>query len=390
MTDTLYRPSGLIDIRRRVDSVHSAGADDRLTHRIDGRRRGAELVGWLIDRSGVELVELRRDRRVDLERRAPELGARGLSLPGPEEISDLLERLEEILGAVIALLGELVQALQDHGLERRRHVDTRGDLGGPRGGIIQVLVQDRELVLPTEWELPCQDVVQDHAERVEITARLSPVTLCLLGAHELRGPEDRASLGLRTVIIVGDLGDPEVEDLDDVSPPRPGHQHDVIGLEVPVNHAILVSERQDTATLLTDRDDLRWRHRPGRLDRPREALPLDELGDDVERAVFMLTVIEQRDGVGVIHARVRAGFVDEARDDRFIRRELLVQELDRDELADRFVHGLVDLAHPAAVEEVRDREPARDDLADVRITELVQIDLLVAERQVRALVHGLV
>ena len=95
---------------------------------------------------------------------------------------------------------------------------------------------------------------EDHARGVDVGAGVDDLGERLLGRQVLGRPEDHARLregrdarrrGRETRL--GDLGDAEVEDLDDVGLAVALDEHDVVGLEVAVDDARGVRVRRGRA-----------------------------------------------------------------------------------------------------------------------------------------------
>ena len=97
-----------------------------------------------------------------------------------------------------------------------------------------------------ERQLSRQELIEDDAEGVDIGLMVHPRPANLLGRHILRCAEDHAGARQRlpfvTILFGGfrHLGDTEIEELHVVSLPGSVDQHDVVGLEIPVNDASAV------------------------------------------------------------------------------------------------------------------------------------------------------
>ena len=129
----------------------------------------------------------------------------------------------------------------------------------------------------------------DAAERVEIGAMIDRDAAALLRRHVRRRPHHRA--GLRHVhavadVVAGELGDPEVEQLDPLAARhlRIGHQEDVVGLEIAMDDALGVRGGQRAGDLPRDRERRRPA-KPAARRPPRQRLALEVLHDDVRRAL---------------------------------------------------------------------------------------------------------
>ena len=117
------------------------------------------------------------------------------------------------------------------------------------------------------------------------------------------------------------------------------------------------------------RDDV---HRLAERDAPRppeplaEVLAAEQLHHEV-RAAVVAARVEHRDDVRALDGAHRARLAREPRDDVLVGRELRVDELDRDALAEPDVLGLVDGAHAAMTDETAEDVATRDRLADERL-----------------------
>ena len=125
-------------------------------------------------------------------------------------------------------------------------------------------------------------------------------------------------------------------------------QHDVPGLQVPMDDAVPVSRLESFGDLDSELQDLIRRERT--LLQPfREALPFEQLHDEEVDAVLAADVMERAD-VRVGERGDRPGFPLEALAQLGIFREVTRQHLDRDGPLEPRVLGLVDLPHPARAE----------------------------------------
>jgi hypothetical protein len=145
------------------------------------------------------------------------------------------------------------------------------------------------------------------------------------------------------------LGETEVEDLD----PPVLRDEQVLGLEIPVDDALLVGGREPPRDLDRVVERLARRQRPG-SETAAKGFALQELGDDVRRAVVGPDVVDRRD-VRVVQESRGSGLLLEAAEAIRVRRERRRQDLDRDVAAEARILRAVDLAHPSRTER-------RDDL----------------------------
>jgi len=140
--------------------------------------------------------------------------------------------------------------------------------------------------------------------------------------------------------------DPEVHDLDLLALGLL-REEDVLGLEVPVDDAVLVRGAQARGGLGRDaRDPPHWQALPLLAEQVPEIVARQELHDDVDRAVLGRVQVEDLHDVVVADGRGRAGLALEALDLLGLDRGLGKQDLDGHLLLELDVLGLVDGAHP--------------------------------------------
>ena len=237
-----------------------------------------------------------------------------------------------------------------------------------------VLGQHGDELSRRERRLPDQHLVEDHAQGVEIGARVDGLSHRLLGGHVLGRAEDRADLGqglLPVPFVRAELGDAEVEDLGEVHVTVPIHQHDVVGLQVPVDDARLVGGGEGFGDLPRDVDGAQGGERALRVEGRAQAVTLDVLEHEVKGAVFQLPEVQGPGDVRVLDARGGDRFPLEARHDLGHGRHLPVQHLERHRLAHVDVLSPVHGPHAAAPQQTRDPVPLRQDLADQGVSRLV-------------------
>ncbi len=150
------------------------------------------------------------------------------------------------------------------------------------------------------------------------------------GGAQRRG---RHRLGARGVLrqerpgLVGQLGDPEVEQLGEQAPVALDHHH-VRGFQVAVDDPALVGGVDDIGDALEERHELRERHRPVRLQPVVEGDALHQLHRDPEQTVvFIAERIDVR-RVGVIELRCELRFAPEAIERSVAALPPLMQHLD--------------------------------------------------------------
>jgi hypothetical protein len=146
-----------------------------------------------------------------------------------------------------------------------------------------------------------------------------------------------------------------------------GFDHHVLGLEIAVEDAEGVRLGERGQHLGNDLHHPRGLEREILGDELQEVAAREVLHGEEERAVLGLPEVDDGDGVRVVEARGGPGLAVEALHDRRVREERALEDLERDRPIQREVGGLVDLAHPAAAEELVDEVLLRHRLADVGI-----------------------
>jgi hypothetical protein len=169
-------------------------------------------------------------------------------------------------------------------------------------------------------------------------------------AHHLRRPHVR----------VDDLREPEVRDLH----VPPGVDHDVLGLDVPMDDVLLVRRGEGVGGLLDDRHRLLDGERAPHLDQVREGLALEELHDEVvDRAVLVPPHLVDRHDVGMVEIRGGDRLAIELADELLVRGQGLQEDLDRHRALQIAVERTVDGAE-AALPDLLDDLALADDGPD--------------------------
>ena len=176
-------------------------------------------------------------------------------------------------------------------------------------------------ILRVERWLSGEELVEEDAQRIDVCGRSRLFSAERFGSDVARGAEDEP--GRRAdALVTGPAGDSEVEDLDLAG----GRDHQVLGLDVTVDHALHVSALQ------TPRDlhDQRRRIAPGEpstVEPPAECLTFHELVDDPGSLLLGTMVDEADDGRMMEHGR-DAGLGRESSDCIASLDELPAQQLD--------------------------------------------------------------
>ena len=338
-------------------SVLRSGIDDRAPVGSEAGREGAsEAERHALVGRRVAPRQQAGEQEPGGEPRSHEAGARQRLLPvargrveagGRCRRRHARERLEvegEVVGRVKARLGILLEAVVDDALEagvdlavRRRelgrlpHEDRRHGRG--RG-------------VAVEGALPREHLVQDGAEREDVGTRVGRAAAHLLGGHVAERSEDHAGLGGGRGARLGpdQLGQAEVEDLQAAV----FRDEDVLGLQVPVNDALLVGGGEAPGGL---ERELR---RPARgkgagREAAAERLAFEQLRNDVGRSLVRPDVEDRRD-VRMVQKAGGFGLLLETPQAIGVARKALGKDLERDVAAQPRVPRAVDVTHPPGAE----------------------------------------
>ncbi len=182
----------------------------------------------------------------------------------------------------------------------------------------------------------------------------------LLGAHVVRRADERA--GARGAAHDADLGplrDAEVEQLHEHLAAPGVAEEDVGRLDVAVDDAALVRLGQGARQLRDDRDDLARSHRPAGAQVVLEVAPLEQLHDDVGRALGRDAVVEGLHDVRALDLGSGGGLAGEAGGGLGALEQVAGHELDDDLRAKRLVlrdpHG----SHPPLAEGTKEADVGR-------------------------------
>ncbi len=277
------------------------------------------------------------------------------------EASDRCSRMpahvaREVARRGVALLRVLLHAPLDDPAEGRRNArvqlgdglrlfpDDRGERLRRRPALERALARghlvehgaERELVR-TEVELLAAGLLRRHvADRAEHGADLRR-----LGGREVRG---------FLLLRLQELGEAEVEDLD-----RPVlRDHDVFGLQVPVNDPGLVRLGEAVGHLVGEVEQALGRQRPG-MEHLAQRLAVDELHRDVDRGLVGADVVD-RDDVRVVQGGGRARLLLETLAAIDVRGELRREDLDGHVAPEARIARAIDLSHPSRAEGREDLE----------------------------------
>jgi hypothetical protein len=224
-----------------------------------------------------------------------------------------------------------------------------------------------------ERRLAGQHLHRDAAERVQIRAAIGRVALGLLRRHVARIAEGHAEAGRRrAAALLDQLGQPEVEQLDEVRLAAAHRQVDVARAQIAVHEAHRVGVDQRLRHL--------DHHVEGALDRQPgvadehvvEGLALEQLHRQVQAPVAGAPEVVDLDDVLVVDLRHRRRLAAEPLDRQVVARQLVVQHLDRDLAAQGHVLAAIDRPRLAGAQALLHQEP----LAEHRAQQLVDRPVL--------------
>ncbi len=250
---------------------------------------------------------------------------------------------------------ELVRVLVTQGrILRETFVDDplelhRDPRPKPRHRLVRLVedrVDDRLVVVPGEWAAAGEHLVEHDAERPDVGAPVDRFRSRLLRRH-IGDRAERCS-GLRDARAIEREREAEIHDLG----PSARRDHDVGGLDVAVDHALLVGLLEARRDLERDFDRLVYLERP-RGERFLEAPSLDERHRDERRALGLSDLMDGAD-IRVVESRRGAGLLDETGFRFRVALELGGKELQGDDAAEARILGLVDHAHAALADLVED------------------------------------
>jgi hypothetical protein len=179
---------------------------------------------------------------------------------GREPANHLVHRLR-------TTLRRLRQHLEDERLQLARDLldRTRLDRWGRLGDL---LGHQHRRHVSRKHRPPGEELVDDEAQRIDVAPRIDRPRHGLLGRHVLRRPHHHPDSRVAALPVPrGYFRHPEVQHLDEIRLARELEQHDVLGLEVPVDDPLRVRRRQRLGHLKGNDDGPVQRHRtpPGGL-----------------------------------------------------------------------------------------------------------------------------
>ena len=232
--------------------------------------------------------------------------------------------------------------------------DLRHQLGEARGILVGLLEQDGHGRGPVEGHLPGEGLKGHHGEAVEIGAAVDALAGQQLRRHVLRGAEGQ---GRGVGVVVGGLHDAEIHH----HHPAVGLDHDVAGLDVPVDQLVAVEGAEGVADGVDDPPDLLHGEAAPALEQIPQGAALDELHDQIVGAVLAAHGVDGDQG-RVLDGGQGPGLADEAGEGLGIRVGL-PHGLDGDGAAQGEIGAPVDHAHAASAHLLLDPVATLQDVA---------------------------
>ena len=195
-----------------------------------------------------------------------------------------LERLGHRDGALVPISGVLGERALDDRFER-----PRGPAWERRRLHLHVLERDLDRRLTAERRAPGEHLVEHDAGAVHVGGGRHRQPARLLGRHVARRADNRG--GPAVGAALGQARDPEIADLD----PASVRDEDVGGLDVAVHDVLGVRVLERAAQLLGHLAGLPGGERAAALQARRQALALDQLGDEVQALLGLPDVEDLHD-----------------------------------------------------------------------------------------------
>ena len=254
------------------------------------------------------------------------------------------ERLAQLESAFRAVARIALERVEDDFLERRRDVgpETAG-----RGRVVLELGAHRGIdVVTLEGRLAGQHLVEDDTEGVEVAPRVAPLALHLLRRHVVRRPDRLGQARPRHLPERRVERDAEVDELH----PAVRGDHDVLGLEVAVDDAVVVQVGERVGDGDGQRDGGLAGQAALSAETVAQQLAVDVLHGEVEAA--LLARLEDLDDGGVVQALADLFLALEALVEDHVARVLQMRHLERDRVAVLEIARPEDGGHAATRDDV--------------------------------------
>jgi hypothetical protein len=219
---------------------------------------------------------------------------------------------------------------------------------------------------------PGDQLVEDDTQRVHVRAGVRAPAPGLLGRHVGGRPDPLAGARQPLALVVDEARQAEVQQLDDgPSTVRAAREEDVGGLQVAVDDALAVRERQRVADRFRDASQPGHVHRTAGLagsgGHVRQARALEQLHDEVRPDVRLLAEVGHLDDVRVAQAAGRAGLALEAAGDGRVAHQGRPQHLDGEGRRQPLVLRTVDGAEAATADGLQQPVASTEQRPDERV-----------------------
>src|ERR1035438_1962551 len=253
--------------------------------------------------------------------------------------------LQQFDGGVIAVGGLALQATAD---DRAQGFGNGGiDVGSRLRVLAGALHQAGDGSVGLVGSLSGDQLKEDQTDAENIGALVQRTAQRLLGRHVFERADDGA--GLSHAGIAERASQPEVHDHDAAMLVA----HDVLRLQVAVNHAFGMGGVESAADLLNHRDRILGRELSFAAQDGAQILAVEVLHAD-EADALSLAQVENADHVLMRDVAGENELLLEARKNRGIRRQFRTDDLERDQAVELAVPSLVDGAHAALPENAKD------------------------------------
>jgi hypothetical protein len=275
-------------------------------------------------------------------------------------VDALLERQDlavEVLGASPAVLAFLLEGLQDRRAQLRRHAVHRIGLGERDRRGKQVRPQELGRRLARERADAGQELEHHDPEAVEVAAAVQP--LARLERAELlgRGVAELAEKDPRLRHLrrrVGDLGDPQVDQLDQRPAVLAAADHHVVRRDVAMDHVLAVEVAERQQRLVRDLESQRDPRRALHAEELRQVDPVDVLHDEIGGPLVVEGEVQDLADVRVLEPGRRPRLLEEPALQVLVGDGVGPHDLDDPDLVEQAVPDAVDRPHAALAQAVED------------------------------------